>query len=128
MSITRPEPTSPLFVGLVDDNRKEVYWNLPKTDLGFFALTSKSAFDDVRKNTLQLALHLAAFAAPVSPDQKVKSQLAVMRLLTLYPYLLFVEGRVKDPAGHTIEGSIYKIFLGAGDIWALKEVHDKIIP
>jgi hypothetical protein len=73
-------------------------------------------------------LHLAAFAAPFSPHQQDKTKLAVIQLLTLYPDLLFIEGRVSDPAGRVIEGSIYKILLGAGDVWACKKVHAEIIP
>ena len=115
---------------MIDDTREKIYQRLPLKALSLFALTSKTALDDIRINTPihRMMLHLAAFAAPDSPDQKVKSRLAVMRLLKLYPELLFAKGIAKDPAGHNVGDSIYKIFLGAGDVWAQKEVREKIIP
>ncbi len=130
MAITRKKQKSPIFISLFEDNRKEIYRRLPLKALSLFALTCKSALDDIRKNfpLHQMMLHLAAFAAPDSPDQKVKSRLAVMRLLKLYPDLLFAKGFAKDPAGHNVGDSIYKIFLGAGDVWAQKQVREKIIP
>jgi hypothetical protein len=73
-------------------------------------------------------LHLAAFASPASQDQEDKSKLAVLSCLKWYPELLFAEGYVRDPAGHVIYGSVYKIFLATGDIWALETVHEEIIP
>src|SRR5690349_19064123 len=120
MAITRRKQKSPFFVSLIDDHRLEIYRRLPMKALSLFALTSKSALDDIRKNLPlhQMMLHLAAFATPDSLDQKVKSRLAVMRLLKLYPELLFARGFAKDPAGHNVGDSIYKIFLGAGDVWA----------
>ncbi len=130
MPISKPQQLSLFFNKLADNNRTEIYRHLSLNDLCLFALTSKSALNDVRKNNslLQLTLHLAAFAAPVSYDQKVKSRLAVMRYLKLSPELLFQTGITKDPAGREVGGSIYKIFLGAGDAWARKKVHEEIIP
>ena len=53
---------------------------------------------------------------------------SVIHILTLHPDLLFEKGQVKDPVGRVIYGSAYQVILGAGDVWALEQVQDKIIP
>lgn len=130
--MARSRQTSQFFVVLENNNRTSIYQHLTTQELGLFALTSKTALNDVRKNASSIlharALHHAAFAEPVSSRVPEVTRLAVFNILKLHPELLFEEGYVKDPAGHQIYGSVYKIFLGADDIWALWILHKEIIP
>lgn len=49
-------------------------------------------------------------------------------MLRNYPELLFKQGLTRDPAGNSIYGSAYQIFLGTQDVWALKTIYEEIIP
>ena len=68
------------------------------------------------------------YAEPESYEQKDETKLAAIAILKRHPELLFKEGIVKDQFGRWIKASPYRLFLGAGDSWALKQVHDEIIP
>lgn len=55
--------------------------------------------------------------------------LLAMDMLKKRPGLLFEKKmRVKDHYGREIFASPYQIFLGAGDVWALKQIHQDILP
>lgn len=98
--------------------------NLPK-ELCFFAQTSKRAELETAFLRLQ---HAAVNAEPESYEQKDETKLAAIAILKRHPELLFKEGIVKDHFGRFIKASPYRLFLGVGDSWALKQVHDEILP
>jgi hypothetical protein len=62
-----------------------------------------------------------------SYKQKDETRLAAIAILKRHPRLLFVKGIVTDHFGRKIFASPYQLFLGAGDVWALKQVHEEII-
>lgn len=74
-----------------------------------------------RKNKVRLA------ATPKSHQIPEKTRLASITLLKRHPELLFREGTVTDHFGRKIQASPYRLLLGAGDVWALKQVHVEII-
>jgi hypothetical protein len=121
------QPQSPLLgMGMPRDVRTALIYPFTAIDmLGLFASTCQQAEAETAFPRL---LHCAAFALPESYQQKDKSKLAAIAILKRHPELLFQKGWTRDPAGHLIYGSPYQIFLGAGDIWALKAIHEEIIP
>lgn len=69
----------------------------------------------------------AVEAKPESRQSENATALAAMAILKKYPVLLFQKGWVIDHFGRKIWASPYQLFLGAGDIWALRQVHGEII-
>lgn len=110
---------------LAQDTKNEIYSKfLSPQDLGLFAPTSTKA----EKETAFLRLlHTAVYAEPESYKQEDETKLAAIAILKRHPELLFKEGTVTDHLGRKIMASPYRLFLGAGDIWALKQVHREII-
>ncbi|HTM62872.1 MAG TPA: hypothetical protein VL360_00055 [Gammaproteobacteria bacterium] len=101
--------------------------------LGMFARTCQLAEAD----TAFLRLMTAAVGAEPesykleedgSYKQKDETSLAAIAILKRHPELLFVKGMVTDHVGRKIFASPYRLLLGAGDVWALKQVHEEIIP
>jgi hypothetical protein len=115
-----------------DIKRSHIYSHVRTDKLGLFALTCKTAYEDVRTFAhdvlLSRALRRAAYATSATNYAVGNSELSALNILKLYPELLFEEGYVKDPVGRYFYTSVYKFLLGAGDIFALKSVHEKIIP
>lgn len=98
-------------------------------DMRLFAGTQSQVKSNVEPELpLARLLHEAMFALPVSYKQKKKSQLAALATLQNNPELLFEKGYVKTPAGQLVYGSPYQVFLGAGDIWAINQIHEIILP
>lgn len=108
------------------DVRGEIYRYLSPRDLCLFAQTSKKA--ELETAFLRL-LDTALYAEPESYKQTDKTKLAAIAILKRHPELLFEEkGTVIDHVGRKIKASPYRIFLGTGDTWALKQLHAEIIP
>jgi hypothetical protein len=64
---------------------------------------------------------------PESYQQGDETKLAAIAILKRHPELLFKKSQVTDHFDRKIKASPYGLFLGAGDIWALKQVHEEII-
>lgn len=80
-------------------------------------------------DTAFLRLMTAAVEAePMSYSQEDETSLAAIAILKRHPELLFVKGMVTDHVGRKIFASPYQLLHGAGDVWALKQVHEEIIP
>ena len=98
---------------------------LSSKDLCLFAQTSQKA----ELETVFLRLLDAAISAePESYKQPDETKLAAMAILKRHPELLFQKRTVIDHFGRKIKASPYRLFLGAGDTWALKQIHEEIIP
>lgn len=124
-SYTHEETSFPLF-GLPLEIREKIYSYCSSTTLGFFAHTS---YQDMQETVLFKLLSCAVYAEPDAYNQRVDtSRLAAFTILKKHPELLFQTRQITDHFDRRIEGSPYRIFLGAGDIWALKRVHIEIIP
>lgn len=113
---------------------QEIFSYVPQGD--FFRLFTLSK--KTEKETAFLRLEKAAiYAAPEFMDAKEDATaLAALPILKRHPELLFekkrVKKKIKSHDNQEIEidifASPYQLFLGAGDIWALKRVHMEILP
>src|SRR3990167_3312846 len=127
MGKSRMAANRPLF-GDLDilplETREEIlsYCSLPV--LGVFARVSHQAEE---ASAFVRLLPGVVAAAPESYQQVDETRLAAIAILKKYPELLFREAIVTDHFGRKIKASPYQLFLGAGDIWALKQVHEEII-
>lgn len=97
----------------------------PLSVLGLLAQTSKQ----YKAETAFLQLLLASIhAAPEFLDAKEDARaMASIAILKKHPELLFKKKKVTDHAGREIFASPYQIFLGTGDIWALKQIQKDIL-
>jgi hypothetical protein len=102
----------------------ELYPRSPLRVLGLLASTSQQY--EVETAFLRL-LSSTVDAEPESYKQADQTKLAAIAILKRHPELLFKEGMVTDHFGRKIKASPYRLFLGAGDIWGLKQVHEEII-
>src|SRR3990167_1298825 len=93
--------------------------------LGLFARASRGAEE---ASALIRLLVAAVNAEPESYQQADATRLAAIAILKRHPELLFVTEIVTDHFGRKIEATPYQLLLGAGDTWALKQVHASIIP
>jgi hypothetical protein len=126
MSMTRIEDPFPLSDLQKETRQEEIYPRFPLSVLGLLAQTATQY--DAETTFLRL-LPAAIHAAPAFLDAKEDATaLASIALLKKHPELLFIKKKVTDHYGREIWASPYQIFLGAGDIWALKQVHEEIIP
>ncbi|HTM63142.1 MAG TPA: hypothetical protein VL360_01420 [Gammaproteobacteria bacterium] len=119
----------PLFGGGMPRNvREEIICPFTFTSikaLGMFA----AACQKTEADTAFLRLMTAAVEAePMSYKQEDETSLASIAILKRHPELLFVKGIVTNHVGSKIFASPYRLLLGAGDVWALKQVHEEIIP
>ena len=118
----------PLFGEVHRVVREQIIYPITFTSikaLGMFAATCQRAEADT---AFLRVLHAAVGAEPESYKQKDETSLAAIAILKRHPELLFVKGIVTDHFGRKIFASPYQLFLGAGDTWALKQVHEEIIP
>lgn len=108
--------------------REEVIYPCsPLSVFGLLALTSKQY--EAETAFLRL-LPAAIHAAPVDVKEDARA-LASIAILKKHPELLFEKKKnkmIKDHAGREIFASPYQIFLGTGDIWALKQIQQDILP
>jgi hypothetical protein len=125
MSTTRIEHPFPLS-NLPKEIRQETYSYKPLSVLGLLARTSKQCEADTAfLRLLPAAIH----AAPEFLDAKEDATaLASISLLKKHPELLFIKKQVTDHYDREISASPYQIFLGAGDIWALRQIQKDILP
>ena len=116
----------PFLSLLPPDVRRKIYSYSPLRKLSLLARTSKQCEADTAfLRLLPAAIH----AAPEFLDAKEDATaLASMAILKKHPELLFIKKQVTDHYGREISASSYQIFLGAGDIWALKQVYEDILP
>lgn len=128
--ITNRTDPFPLFDLPEEVNSKQIYPDFSLKECGLFAQGSHAA----EKATAFLRLLPSAVdAEPKSYNPKSykpgdETKLAAIAILKRHPELLFRKGMVVDHLGRKILASPYQLFLGAGDIWALKQVHDAILP
>ena len=126
----KPQAESPqnqsLLLGVVprDVRAHLIYPSTPMDMLGLFASTCQKA--EAETAFLRL-LSAAVDAKPESYQQEDQTRLAAIALLKRHPELLFKKGKVIDHFGREIVASPYQLFLGTGDTWALKQVHEEII-
>ena len=119
-------PTS--FSALDDqplETRELICSHLSPRDLGIFAQVSRQA-EEV--SAVARLLPSVVSAEPESYQQADETRLAAIAILKRHPELLFTEAIVTDHFGRKIKASPYQLFLGAGDVWALKQVREAIIP
>lgn len=111
---------------LVDMRNDDVFSRISLTDLGVFAQTSQKA----ESETAFLRLLAASInAAPECLDAKEDATaLASIAILKKHPELLFRKKQVTDHYGREIWASPYQLFLGAGDVWALRQIQSDIFP
>jgi hypothetical protein len=116
-----------LLLFKVDHNvrKQKVCPHVPIDMLGLFAQTCQHAEADTAFLRLMTA---AVEAEPMSYNQEDETSLAAIAILKRHPELLFVKGMVTDHFGRKIFASPYQLFHGAGDVWALKQIHEEIIP
>lgn len=105
-----------------------IHPNFSLKEHSLFAQTSQQAFNEVKETAFERLLRSAVDAEPQSYQQVDKKKLAAIFILKKHPELLFKEGIVTDHFGRKIKASPYRLFLGAGDVWASKQVHDEILP
>jgi hypothetical protein len=117
--------TSSIFNLQKDSLEAQIYPNFPLNPLGLFAQTS--LFNESTTSYTRL-LPSAVYAEPESYKQADATSLAAIAILKKRPELLFQKGIVTDHFGRKIWASAYQLFLGTADTWALKQVHDTIIP
>ncbi len=119
----------PLFLHLPKDVQGEILRHFSPKELCFFAQKSKTG---ERETAFLRLLTSAVDAEPESYKQEDETRLAAVAILKRHlkrdPELLFREGMVTDHFGREIKASPYRLLLGVGDKWALKQVHDTIIP
>jgi len=109
-----------------DIREEEIYPHSPLSLLGLLAPTSKQYKAEAA--FLQL-LSASIHAAPEFLDaKKDATALASIAILKKYPELLFKKKEVTDHTGREILASPYQIFLGAGDVWALRQIQKDILP
>lgn len=123
---------SSVFFGghLAAEVRKEEifpYFSIPS--LGVFAQTAQK----VESETAFLRLLAASInAAPEFMDDLNEktdaTALASIAILKKHPELLFRKRKVTDHYGREIWASPYQLFLGAGDIWAVRQIQKDILP
>ena len=107
------------------ETREEILSYCSLLDLSVFARVSHQAEE---ASAFVRLLPGVVAAAPESYQQVDETRLAAIAILKKYPELLFREAIVTDHFGRKIKASPYQLFLGAGDVWALKQVHEAIIP
>lgn len=113
----------PILGGVVDD--PNINFDISLKFCGLFAQTS--VYNE-KATAFARLLTSAVDAEPESYQQENTSSLAAIAILKKHPELLFKKGIVTDHFGRNIWGSTYQLFLGTGDTWALKQVHDIILP
>lgn len=114
----------PLFDLDQNIRKKNVYPHVAMGILGLFAQTCRKA---AAETAFLRVLTAAVEAEPMSYNQEDEASLAAIAILKRHPELLFVKGMVTDHFGRKIFASPYQLFLGAGDVWALKQIQDEII-
>jgi len=99
---------------------------LPLKELGIFSRTSSQGM----ANTALLRLQKSILTAVPEDYDQLRPRLASIAILKRYPYLLFkTRGQsVTDHYGREVIDVPYRILLGTFDIWALKQVHEEILP
>lgn len=124
----------PLEDLLEDIKESEIYPKFSLNDCGMFAQASQASGEAVA--FLQL-LPVAVDGEPESyklesykPGDETKlAAIAILhRHLKKDPELLFKKGLVTDHYGRKIWASAYRIFCGTLDVWALRKVHEEILP
>src|SRR3990167_579830 len=110
----------------VDMRKGGVYPYFSIADLGLFAQTSQKAESEtVFLRLLQASIHAAPEFLDANEDATALASIAILKK---HPELLFIKKKVTDHYGREILASPYQIFLGAGDIWALRQIQKDILP
>ena len=119
---------SSLLLGVtpIEAREDDMYPHFSIAALGMFAQTSQKAESETAfLRLLSASIH----AAPTFLDAKEDATaLASITILKKHPELLFRKGQVGDHYGREIWASPFQIFLGAGDIWALRQIQKDILP
>lgn len=115
-------------VSLPDLPTEIKYEFIPSFSLNLCGLFAQTSADAEKTTAFLRLLPSAVDAEPESYQQEDVTKLASISILKRHPELLFQKGMVTDHAGRKIRASPYQLFLGTGDVWAIKQVHDIIIP
>ncbi|MCW5584165.1 MAG: hypothetical protein KIT56_09910, partial [Gammaproteobacteria bacterium] len=109
-----------------DVKQIELYPRWSLSTLSLLAPTAKH----YEEGTASFRLFPAAInAAPAYLDAKEDATaLAAIAILKKHPDLLFIKKKVTDHYGREFWASPYQLFLGAGDIWALRQIQKDILP
>src|SRR3990167_1002508 len=118
MATSRPTSLSILDIPL--ETIGEIGSHCSLATLGVFARVSRQAEE---ASAFLRLLPRVVDAEPESYRQEDETKLAAIAILKRHPELLFRETIVTDHFGRKIKASPYQLFLGAGDVWALKQVH-----
>lgn len=104
-----------------------IYNHLSPSDLGVFAQSSRQLESETAFDRL---MHAAINAEPefATWGEETPYDLAAIAILKRHPELLFRKKQIKDHYGRQIFGSPYQVFLGAGDLWAIRQIHAQILP
>ncbi|HSW70496.1 MAG TPA: hypothetical protein VLH77_00765 [Gammaproteobacteria bacterium] len=129
MSTSRTKDLSTLGNLPMEAKQQVIYPLSPLSTLGFLAQTSSHyETETAALRLLQAAIHATPVLVDAKEDENVTA-LAAIAILKRHPELLFMERQmVTDHYGRKILASPYQIFLGAGDIWALRQIHEDILP
>ena len=121
-----PYPLSfPLFRLDKNVRKQNVY---PHVEIGMWGMLAATCQRAEAETALLRLMTAAVGAEPESYNQADETSLAAIAILKRHPELLFVKGMVTDHFGRKIFASPYRLLLGTGDVWALKQVHEEIIP
>lgn len=124
------EKTSPpsLLNDLPEDIKQlELYPRSPLRVLCLLAQTSQQYEKETVLRLLPRLLESTVNAEPESYEQKDETKLAAIAILKRHPELLFETSQVTDHFNRKFQASPYRLFLGAGDVWARKQIHEEII-
>lgn len=118
--------TGPFPLPQLDPNvrKQNVY---PHVEIGMWGMLAATCQRAETETALLRLMTAAVGAEPVSYKQESETSLAAIAILKRHPELLFVQGIVVDHFGRKIFASPYQLLHGAGDVWALKQVHEEII-
>src|SRR5580700_2978073 len=126
MSTTRAKGPFPLS-NLPEELRGYyMYPRSPLSELALLAQTSKKyEAETASLRLLAAAIHAAPKPLPVKEEAKEDvTALAALTILKRHPELLFEKRglTIRDSHDREFEASPYQIFLGAGDVWAHRQI------
>ena len=132
MSTTRAKGPFPLS-NLPEELRGYyMYPRSPLSELALLAQTSKQyEAETASLRLLAAAIHAAPKPLPVKEEAKEDvTALAALTILKRHPELLFEKRglTIRDSHDREFEASPYQIFLGAGDVWAHRQIQKEILP
>lgn len=121
------DPSILLGVTPTEVRKGNMYPRFSIAALGVFAQTSQQAESETASwRVFQAAIH--ALPQFRFDDKGNATDLAAIAILKRHPEFLKRKKQIQDHYGRAILGTPYQLFLGAGDVWAIKQVHEVILP